>query len=48
MLIYESYVHELGARLRPAARLLARKIMDGTAGDVPDWGYKILTCAPTK
>ena len=45
-LIYEAYVHELGDRLRPAARLLARKIMDGTAGDVPDWGYKILTCAP--
>jgi hypothetical protein len=46
VLIYEAYVHELGDRLRPAARLLAQKIMDGTAGDVPDWGYKILTCAP--
>ena len=46
VLIYESYVHELGDRLRPAARLLARKILDGTAGDVPAWGYKILTCAP--
>jgi hypothetical protein len=46
VLIYEAYVHELGDRLRPTARLLAGKIMDGTAGDVPIWGYKILTCAP--
>jgi hypothetical protein len=45
-LIYESYVHELGDRLRPAARLLAGKIIDGTAGNVPVWGYKILACAP--
>ncbi|MCY3021138.1 MAG: hypothetical protein NTW87_19160, partial [Planctomycetota bacterium] len=44
--IYEAYVHELGDRLRPAAGVLARKIMDGTAGDVPTWGYKILACAP--
>ncbi len=44
--IYESYVHELGDRLRPAASLLAQKIMDGTAGDVPGWGYKILACGP--
>ncbi len=46
VLIYESYVHELGDRLRPAARLLAQKILDGTAGNVPDWGFKILLCAP--
>jgi HEAT repeat protein len=44
VLIYEAYVHELGDRLRPAARLLVRNILDGTAGDVPEWGYKILTC----
>ncbi|MBP7934379.1 MAG: HEAT repeat domain-containing protein [Phycisphaerae bacterium] len=42
--IYEAYVVELGDRLRPAARLLAQKIADGTAGDIPDWGYKILSC----
>jgi HEAT repeat protein len=46
VLVYESYVHELGDRLRPAARMLAQKIMDGTAGEVPDWGYKILACGP--
>jgi hypothetical protein len=45
-LIYEAFVHELGERLRPSARLLARKIMDGTAGDVPAWGYKILATCP--
>ena len=43
--IFEAFVHELGERLRPAARMLARKIMDGTAGDVPEWGYQILTCS---
>lgn len=45
-LIYENYVHELGERLRPAVRVLAQKIVDGTAGDVPQWGYKILATAP--
>ena len=44
--LLEAFVQELGERLRPAAQLLARKIMDGTAGDVPEWGYQILTCAP--
>jgi hypothetical protein len=39
-------VHELGARLRPAVPVLAQKIVEGTAGDVPLWGYKILACAP--
>lgn len=43
---YETLVREMGQRLRPAARLLAAKIMDGTAGDVPDWGYTILSCVP--
>lgn len=44
--VYEAYIHELGERLHPAAVVLARKIMDGTAGDVPTWGYKILDCGP--
>ncbi|MHB1035421.1 MAG: HEAT repeat domain-containing protein [Pirellulales bacterium] len=44
MLIYQAYVRELGDRLVPAARLLAGKIMDGTAGEVPAWGYEILAC----
>lgn len=45
-LIYQNYVHELGERLRPVVRVLAEKIVDGTAGDVPRWGYKILATAP--
>lgn len=45
-LIYQAYVRELGDRLRPAARVLAQKIMDNTAGDVPNWGYDILACGP--
>jgi HEAT repeat protein len=42
---YEAYIRELGERLRPLALKLAQKIVDGTAGDVPIWGYKLLNCA---
>jgi hypothetical protein len=45
-IIYQALVRELGERLRPTARVLAQKIMDGTAGNVPTWGYEILACAP--
>jgi len=44
--MYEAYFRELGVRLRPLALTLAQKIMEGTAGDVPTWGYKLLNCAP--
>ena len=44
--IYESYVQELGHRLKPAAAALSRKIMDGGAGDVPAWGYELLARFP--
>ncbi len=44
--VYESYVQELGDRLKPAAAALAKKIMDGSAGNVPSWGYKILARFP--
>jgi HEAT repeat protein len=47
-IIYQALVRELGERLRPTARLLAQKIMDGTAGNVPTWGYEILACAPNE
>jgi hypothetical protein len=43
--IYDAYVHELGPRLRPQAMMLAKEIMAGTAGDIPEWGYKLLNCA---
>ena len=45
-IIYQALVRELGERLRPTARVLVQKIMDGTAGNVPTWGYEILACAP--
>jgi HEAT repeat protein len=44
--VYESYVQELGDHLKPAAVALARKIMDGSAGNVPAWGYKLLARFP--
>lgn len=46
--IYQSYVRELGDRLAPAAGTLAQKIMDGSAGEVPTWGYDILSCGPDR
>ena len=42
--VQESYVSELGERLKPSAVSLAKKIMDGTAGDFPEVGYKVLAC----
>ena len=45
-MMYQAYVHELGVRLRPVAPILAKKIMDGTAGEVPAYGYKILVAGP--
>jgi len=40
--LLESYARELGDHLKPVARSLAKKIMAGTAGNVPGWGYKLL------
>jgi HEAT repeat protein len=44
--IYEAYFHEMGDRLAPTAEKLVTKIMDGTAGDVPTWGYRLLNSTP--
>jgi hypothetical protein len=44
--IYGAFVRELGDHLRPAARVLAQKIMDGSAGDVPPWAYRLLARFP--
>jgi hypothetical protein len=44
--MYQAYIRELGERLRPLALKLAQQIADGTAGDVPTWGYNLLNCAP--
>lgn len=44
--IYASLVVELGERIKPCALALAPKLMNNTAGSVPEWGYKILNAAP--
>ena len=44
--LYEAYIRELGERLRPLALKLVQQITDGTANNVPTWGYKLLACAP--
>jgi HEAT repeat protein len=44
--IYSAYLTELGERLKPCALKLAPKLIDGTAGAIPDWGYRMLNAAP--
>lgn len=44
--VYECLVNELGDRFKPAAAVMARQIMDGTAADLPLWSYKLLAHAP--
>jgi HEAT repeat protein len=39
----QAYVHELGPRLRSLSQKLAQQIMDGSAGEIPVWGYQILS-----
>jgi len=45
-LAYASVVAELGERIKPCALKLAPRLLAGTAGNVPEWGYKILNAAP--
>lgn len=45
-LVLECFVHELGDQLKPVAKSLARRIMAGTAGSVPPYGYKLLARFP--
>jgi HEAT repeat protein len=44
--IFESYLRELRDGLRPAAAMMARRIMDGTAGELPPWAYALLAKHP--
>ena len=46
--MYGAYFRELGERLRPVALILLKQIQDGTDKSTPDWGYKLLACAPTE
>jgi hypothetical protein len=45
-LMYSAYVRELGFRLRAMSPVLAKSIMDDTAGSVPVWGYELLNAGP--
>jgi HEAT repeat protein len=44
--VFENCVVELGDRLKPHARTLAEKVIAGTAGTVPTWGYRLLVHHP--
>ena len=44
--MYSAYFRELGERLRPVALILLKQIQEGTDKNTPDWGYKLLACAP--
>jgi hypothetical protein len=44
--ILESYIHEFGDHFPTVAQALVKKIMAGTAGNVPAWGYKLLARFP--
>ena len=43
---YRSYVREFGDHFQSVARTTVKKIMAGTAGNVPAWGYKLLARFP--
>ncbi|MFI5378334.1 MAG: HEAT repeat domain-containing protein [Tepidisphaerales bacterium] len=44
--LFEAFLCELGDRARPAARTLARKLVAGSAGQAPSWGYRIFLHFP--
>ena len=44
--LFESYIREMGARSRPAAKALAAAVIAGTAGRPPSWGYQLLIDYP--
>ena len=46
--MYVAYFRELGERLRPVALLLLKQMQDGTDKNTPEWGYKLLACAPAE
>jgi HEAT repeat protein len=46
--MYGAYFRELGERLRPVALLLLKQMRDGTDKSTPEWGYKLLACAPAE
>jgi HEAT repeat protein len=45
-LVFENLINELGPRLTPHVKVLAEKIVAGTAGNVPNYGYHLLSQIP--
>jgi HEAT repeat protein len=44
--LFADYIDRMGDRATPAAAALANRILDGTAGHVPSWGYHLLKARP--
>jgi hypothetical protein len=44
--LFDCLLDEIGDRAKPSAALLAARLLDGTAGNVPSWGYRLLTTFP--
>ncbi|MEZ0266830.1 MAG: HEAT repeat domain-containing protein, partial [Phycisphaerae bacterium] len=44
--IGESFVLETGDRFKPAAAILAKKVLDGSAGELPWVGYRVMSRFP--
>ena len=44
--LFADYIDRMGERATPAAATLARRVLDGTAGRVPPWGYHLLKARP--
>jgi hypothetical protein len=44
--LFEAYIREMGDRVRPSAVALAQRVVAGTAGRVPKWGYQLLADFP--
>jgi HEAT repeat protein len=40
------YIDRMGDRATPAAAALARRVLEGTAGNIPSWGYHLLAARP--
>ena len=40
--LFADYIERMGERATPAAGALAKRILEGTAGRVPSWGYHLL------
>jgi HEAT repeat protein len=44
--LFADYIERMGERATPAAGVLAKRILEGTAGRVPSWGYHLMRARP--